>query len=289
MYIYIYIYICIYIHISLSAFRLESDDRDKQWTWKRRLASRTQLLRLGACLGPSLLKQKSEVDALGVITISRGCFERVCSNKETPPYHSNLSFVTLRNRRPTLLRAPAYCTNCGWRVNSNLTLPRGRASRVFRWCIAVEGSLEIFSIIYTSMDRIIHVIIYVYICIYLYIYIYACIYAYIFPMAHRRRGVTCNIFYDVYKHVYNHTCNHIYVYMCVCIYIYTCIHTCIYAYIFPVAHRCRGVTWAKNRTNMHLDASWEYPSPLYCLISLSYIDARVRECGPVSQGRGVVD
>ena len=55
-------------------------------------------------------KSKCEVDALGVITISRGCFERCCSNKKTPPYHSNLSFVTLRTRRPTLLRAPAYCT-----------------------------------------------------------------------------------------------------------------------------------------------------------------------------------
>ena len=43
---------------------------------------------------------KSEVDALAVITISRGCFERCCSNKKTPPcYHSVLSFVTLRNRR----------------------------------------------------------------------------------------------------------------------------------------------------------------------------------------------
>ena len=27
---------------------------------------------------------KSEVDAFGVITISRGCFERCCSNKKTP-------------------------------------------------------------------------------------------------------------------------------------------------------------------------------------------------------------
>jgi len=41
--------------------------------------------------------KKSEVGALGVITISRGCFERCCSNKITPPYRSNLSFVTLRN------------------------------------------------------------------------------------------------------------------------------------------------------------------------------------------------
>ena len=50
---------------------------------------------------------KSEVDALGVITISRGCFERCCSNKKTLPYHSSLSFVALQNRRPTVLRAPA--------------------------------------------------------------------------------------------------------------------------------------------------------------------------------------
>jgi len=28
---------------------------------------------------------KIEVDALGVITISRGCFERCGSNKKTPP------------------------------------------------------------------------------------------------------------------------------------------------------------------------------------------------------------
>ena len=53
---------------------------------------------------------ESEVDALGVITISRECFERYCSNRKTPPYHSNLSFVARRNRRPTLLRAPAYRT-----------------------------------------------------------------------------------------------------------------------------------------------------------------------------------
>ena len=46
-----------------------------------------------------------EVDALGVMNISRGCFERCCSNKHTPQYHSNTSFVTLRSRRPTLLGA----------------------------------------------------------------------------------------------------------------------------------------------------------------------------------------
>jgi len=30
-----------------------------------------------------------DVDALGVIIISRGCFERCCSNNKTPPRHSN--------------------------------------------------------------------------------------------------------------------------------------------------------------------------------------------------------
>ena len=39
---------------------------------------------------------KCEVDALGVITISRGCFERCCSNKKTPPYHANLGFGLTR-------------------------------------------------------------------------------------------------------------------------------------------------------------------------------------------------
>jgi len=47
---------------------------------------------------------------LGIIAISRGCFERCCSNQKTPQYHSNLGFVTLRNRRPTLLHASAYRT-----------------------------------------------------------------------------------------------------------------------------------------------------------------------------------
>ena len=73
----------------------------------------------------------SEVDALGVITISRGCFERCCSNTKTLPYHSNLSYVTLRNRRPTLLRASAY------RTPSEASPRRrcGHASRFF--CVGV--------------------------------------------------------------------------------------------------------------------------------------------------------
>ena len=66
---------------------------------------------------------------MGVITISRGCFERCCSNKKTPPYHSNLSFATLRTLRPTLLRASAY------RTPSEASSRRrcGRASRFFRF------------------------------------------------------------------------------------------------------------------------------------------------------------
>jgi len=47
---------------------------------------------------------------LGVITITRVCFERSCSNKKTPRYYANLSFSTLRTRRTTLGRAPAYYT-----------------------------------------------------------------------------------------------------------------------------------------------------------------------------------
>ena len=41
--------------------------------------------------------RKVEVDALGVIAISRGCVERCCSNRKTPPYHSNLRFATRVN------------------------------------------------------------------------------------------------------------------------------------------------------------------------------------------------
>jgi len=35
---------------------------------------------------------KSEVDAFGVITIGRGCFERCGSNKKTPPINSPYLF-----------------------------------------------------------------------------------------------------------------------------------------------------------------------------------------------------
>ena len=52
----------------------------------------------------------SEVDALGVITISRVFLSATAAIRKLPPYHSNLSFPTLGTRRPTLLRAPAYRT-----------------------------------------------------------------------------------------------------------------------------------------------------------------------------------
>jgi len=63
-----------------------------------------------SCLIYLYIVEKREVDALGGTTIFRGCFERCCSNNKTLTYHSNLSCVTLRTRRPTLLRAPAYRT-----------------------------------------------------------------------------------------------------------------------------------------------------------------------------------
>ena len=104
---------------------------------------------------------ESEVDALGVITISRGCFERCCSksNKKTPPYHSNLSFVALRNRRPTLLRASAYLT-------PSEASPRRRCGHAsqFLW----ENELRLGF----SEKRQIYIYLFIYIYIYIYIYTY---------------------------------------------------------------------------------------------------------------------
>ena len=100
------------------------------------------------CAGEVLrrqLEKNSEVDALGVRTISRGCFERCCSNKKTAPYHSNLSLVMLRNRRPTLRRASAYRT-------PSETSPRrrcGHASR-FLW---LNGNLPFCNEMYVLCSR----------------------------------------------------------------------------------------------------------------------------------------
>jgi len=49
------------------------------------ISSRRQQTAGGAPWTVTLNKPKLEVDALGVITISRGCFERCGSNKKTPP------------------------------------------------------------------------------------------------------------------------------------------------------------------------------------------------------------
>jgi len=47
-----------------------------------------------------------------------------CSNKKTPPYHSNLSFVMLRNGRPTLAVRPQNVRR------PRLALGDGAATRV---------------------------------------------------------------------------------------------------------------------------------------------------------------
>ena len=78
---------------------------------------------------------------MGVITTSRGCFERCCSYKKTPLYHSNLGFATLRTRRPTLLR---------YHTPSEASSRRrcGRASR-FLWsrCVYIGRVLAVFLIV----------------------------------------------------------------------------------------------------------------------------------------------
>jgi len=90
---------------------------------------------------PAALKR--EVDALGIITSSRGCFGRCCSNKKTPPYHSHLSCVTLRNRRPTLLRAPVYhtpseaCTQRRCGHASRFLFKRVRVNLVVSRCLGI--------------------------------------------------------------------------------------------------------------------------------------------------------
>ena len=100
-----YIYIYVYVYMQASAIFEAHAPPPKRTGGGRSCAGR--LPRGGYRRLPYA---KRELDALGVITISRGCSERCCSNKKTPLYHSNLSFVTLQNRRPTLFRAPAYRT-----------------------------------------------------------------------------------------------------------------------------------------------------------------------------------
>ena len=54
-----------------------------------------------------LVPPKSEVDALGVITISRWCFERCCSNNKTPPIAPFLTLVSARETGGTLAAPPS--------------------------------------------------------------------------------------------------------------------------------------------------------------------------------------
>jgi len=51
-----------------------------------------------------------EIDALGVNTTFRECFERCCSIMNFPTYHSNLRLATRRALRPTVFRASVYRT-----------------------------------------------------------------------------------------------------------------------------------------------------------------------------------
>ena len=73
---------------------------------------------------------------MGVRTISRGCSERCCSNKNPPPYHSKLNFVALRNRRPTLLRAPVNRT-------PSEASPRRRCGHVSRCPVRLSNSQDV--------------------------------------------------------------------------------------------------------------------------------------------------
>ena len=118
IYVCVYIYIYMHIHIDIDMYiytrTIIQNRLDRVCRFGRRVRWQHPYVGRGWVTAPEpydvLYKEKRQVDALGVITISRRCFERRCSNQKTPPYHSNLSFVALRNRRPTLLRAPAYRT-----------------------------------------------------------------------------------------------------------------------------------------------------------------------------------
>jgi len=50
------------------------------------------------------MPRKSEVDALGVIIISRGCFERCCSNKKTAVGSTSLGCAVMKSVSKPLAR-----------------------------------------------------------------------------------------------------------------------------------------------------------------------------------------
>ena len=156
---------------------------------------------------------KSEVAAVSVITISRGCFERCCSNKKTPPYHSNLSFVTLRTRRPRLLRAPAYLT-------PSEASPRrrcGHASR-FLWSHFVRHGLLPLEVTLGSAS------------------LYSCVvledHTDLLTTASKWESVSWAGLVGADGDVFVVNPTYIYIYVCVCIHIYMYSYVYIYVYIY---------------------------------------------------------
>jgi len=122
--VYISIYMQIYLHGRTSTVvrQLASKQEARSWStaqsrfaaysnWTSERASGSAAV--ASVGGGSRHLWKFEVDALGVITISRGCFKRSCSKKETCTYwYNRKTLVQLRSvtRRPMPLRAPALCT-----------------------------------------------------------------------------------------------------------------------------------------------------------------------------------
>jgi len=149
---------------------------------------------------------------VGVITISRGCFKRCCSNKKTTPYHSNRSLVTLRNRRPTLLRGPAYHT-------PSEASPRRRCGHASRF-LSVVHATEAFWTTRVSVDT-------QYLCIYTYL----CVHMSICLSIH------------IYIYIYVCVCIHTYLYIYIHIYIYVHIHT--YIYIYTYIYIIKDTPWTK--------------------------------------------
>ena len=78
-YVYVCVCMCVYIYCTCAK---------SCWTFLAwcNSASKCAFSATNSCTCQQ--KIKGEVDALGVITISRGCFERCCNNQKTPPYHS---------------------------------------------------------------------------------------------------------------------------------------------------------------------------------------------------------
>jgi len=116
MHIYVYIYICVCVHLK-EANSARARSRSRIVDCSPAFLSAF----LVRCSARDICEQKkqAEVDALGVITVSRERFERCCSNKKSPPYYSNFSFVTLQTNgrlcsvRPHTVRRPRLALGDG--------------------------------------------------------------------------------------------------------------------------------------------------------------------------------